>query len=227
MRTDGSTLNNANAGVGSASDATLKIKNYDNYLNDWDTSTEFTYASKDPGTWANTLKVCQIDNFADQTVGIATTAPGQAGAVIGYGITAPLTSVVVPGTGTTSEFTGYLKGIITGITTNATTFGSVDVKIVSRVETVGGGVTETKIDYAEGTTTNAFAADTSLVFVDEDGANNTSATSGLAVTTSDSVTDWYDQQTLGLTNATTYWKSIAPRPTSNVYTTNRLSLIHI
>ena len=221
VRTDGSTLNNANAGVGAASDATLKIKNYDNYLNDWDTSTEFTYASKDPGTWANTLKVCQIDNFADQTVGIATTAPGQAGAVIGYGITAPLTSVVVPGTGTTSEFTGYLKGIITGITTNATTFGSVDVKIVSRVETVGGGVTETKIDYAEGTTTNAFAADTSLVFVDEDGANNTSATSGLAVTTSDSVTDWYDQQTLGLTNATTYWKSIAPRPTSNVYTTNR------
>ena len=221
VRTDGTTLNNANAGVGAASDATLKIKNYDNYLNDWETSSEFTYASKDPGTWANTLKVCQIDNFADQTVGLGTTAPFEVGARIGFGVTAPLSSIVIPGTGTTSTFTGYLKGIITGVTTNTTAMGSVDVKIVSRVETVGGGSTETKIDYAEGTTSNAFAADASVVFINTAGANSTLATAGIAATTTTSVTDWYDAQTLGLTNATTYWKSIAPRPTSNVYTTNR------
>ena len=218
VRTDGSTLNNANAGVGVASDATLKIKNYDNYLNDWDTSTEFTYASKDPGTWANTLKVCVIDNYADQTVTIGSTDPAVAGATIGYGVTASLSSVVIPGTGTTSEFTGYLKGIITGITTNAATNGSIDVKIVSRVETSGAGSTETAIDYAEGTTSNAFAASQTLNFVDSVGVTSTGTGIGA---TSSSIADWYDAQTLGLTNATTYWKSIAPRPTSNVYTTNR------
>ena len=33
--------------------------------------------------------------------------------------------------------------------------------------------------------------------------------------------DWYNQQTLGLTNSTIYWKQIAPKPTSNVYVTDR------
>ncbi|MEK9698199.1 MAG: phage tail sheath C-terminal domain-containing protein, partial [Candidatus Poseidoniales archaeon] len=33
--------------------------------------------------------------------------------------------------------------------------------------------------------------------------------------------DWYDQQNLDLTNATISWKSIAPRPTTNVYVSDR------
>ena len=217
-RTDGTTLNNANAGVGIASTTNSKIKNYDDYLNNWDTATSFYYAAKDPGTWANTLKVCVIDNYADQTVTIGSTDPAVAGATIGFGVTVGLSSVVIPGTGTTSEFTGYLKGIITGITTNAATNGSVDVKIVSRVETVGGGATETAIDYAEGTTSNAFAASQTLNFVNNAGVTSTGTGIGA---TSSAIADWYDAQTLNLTNATTYWKSIAPRPTSNVYTTNR------
>ena len=57
-----------------------------------------------------------------------------------------------------------------------------------------------------------------------------------------SVADWYDAQTLGLTNATQYWKEIAPKPATNKYSLDRkgkndalhivvvddlLSLIHI
>ena len=113
-RTDGTTLNNANAGVGTAKAGLgttaaqnanmyaddVKIKNYDDYLNNWDTSTAFTYASKDPGTWANTLKVCVIDNYADQTIGIATTAPGGNGVTIGFGVTTALSAITIPGTGT-------------------------------------------------------------------------------------------------------------------------------
>ena len=55
------------------------------------------------------------------------------------------------------------------------------------------------------------------------------------------VTDWYDQQTLGLDNSTVYWKNIAPRPGTSQYADARsgkndemhvvvvddLSLIHI
>jgi hypothetical protein len=43
---------------------------------------------------------------------------------------------------------------------------------------------------------------------------------GSALTPATAV-DWYDQQTLGLTNSVIYWKSIAPRPISNVYVTDR------
>ena len=218
-RTDDDDLKNANAGVGIASTTTLKIKNYDDYLNNYTDSTAFTYASKDPGTWGNGLKVCQIDDFADQTITLGSTDPVVAGATIGYGVTAALSAVAIPGAGSTSSFTGYLKGIITGITTTAAgTGGTLNVKIVSRVETQGAGSTETKIDYAEGTTSNAFAADQTLYFVNNVGVGSTGTGIGATAST---VTDWYDAQTLGLTNATTYWKSIAPRPTSTVYSTNR------
>ena len=214
VRTDGSTLNCANAGVGIASTNALKIKSYDNYLNDFSEDNTFTYGAKNPGTWGNGLKVCQIDNFADQTISIGTTDPALAGAAIGLGITATLSGLVLPGSGSTSVFSGYLKGIITGVTTNTTSNGSVDVKIVSRVSSDS---TETAIDYAEGTTSNAFAASQTLHFVNSAGINTTT---GIGATSS-AIADWYDAQTLGLTNATTYWKTIAPKPTSTNYVTSR------
>jgi hypothetical protein len=37
------------------------------------------------------------------------------------------------------------------------------------------------------------------------------------------VTDWYNQQTLGLTNSTVYWKSIAERPSTSQYALERNS----
>ena len=50
-----------------------------------------------------------------------------------------LSSVNIPGTGSTESFSGYLKGIITGVTTDSTNEAStVDVKIVARVSTIAG-----------------------------------------------------------------------------------------
>ena len=34
-------------------------------------------------------------------------------------------------------------------------------------------------------------------------------------------TDWYNSQTLALENSVVFWKSLAPKPTSNVYVTDR------
>ena len=45
VRTAGTTLQNANAGVGQAS-ASLKIKNYDDYLNNYEEATNFVFAAK-------------------------------------------------------------------------------------------------------------------------------------------------------------------------------------
>ena len=212
---------NANAGVGIASTTTLKINNYDDYQqNHKDGDSTFTYAAKNPGTWGNGLKVCYIDDFADQTVGIATTSLANIGATIGFGVTASLDNQVIPGAGTTSGFTGFLKGIVVGLTTDATGGDSkVDIKVVSRVETVGGGSTETKIDYQEGFGGASFGTSTALNFVTNAGVNSTGL--GDAAMTPGTAVDWYDQQNLDLTNATISWKSIAPRPTTNVYVSDR------
>jgi len=212
---------NANAGVGIASTTTLKINNYDDYQeNHKESDTSFTYAAKNPGTWGNGLKVCYIDDFADQTVGIATTSLANIGATIGFGVTAALDNQVIPGAGTTSGFTGFLKGIIVGLTTDASGGASkVDVKVVSRVETVGGGSTETRIDYQEGFNGAQFGTSVALNFVNNSGVNSTGLMASAMTPTT--AVDWYDQQNLDLTNATISWKSIAPRPTTNVYVTDR------
>ena len=217
VRTDGSTLNNANAGVGAASTSALKIENYDDYTNNHSDGTNFTYAAKNPGTWANNLKVCFIDNLADQTIGIATTNPSNVGATIGFGVTTALTNIALAGLGTTSLFNGYLKGIITGVTTDATNGNStINVRIVSRVSS---GNTETLIDYAENSSTASYSTSSSLRFVNNSGINTgTSASSPITPST---VVDWYGQQTLGLTNSTIYWKSIAPKPVANQYSLDR------
>jgi hypothetical protein len=217
VRTDGSTLNNANAGVGAASTSALKIENYDDYTNNHSDGTNFTYAAKNPGTWANNLKVCFIDNLADQTIGIATTNLSTVGATIGFGVTTALSNAAIAGSGTTSLFNGYLKGIITGVTTDATGGNStIDVRIVSRVSS---GNTETLIDYAESSPTASYSTSSSLRFVNNSGINTgTSASSPITPST---VVDWYGQQTLGLTNSTIYWKSIAPKPVTNQYSLDR------
>ena len=221
VRTAGATLNNANAGVGIAATTLLRIDNYDDYLNNHDDATNYTYAAKNPGSWGNGLKVCFIDDAADQIIGITTTNPSALGATIGFGVTANLSAVTIPGLGSTSTFTGYLKGIITGVTTDATNgASSIDVKILSRVSAAGTTAgTETKINYAEGSSFASYLTTSSLRFVNNSGI--TTGNSATAAVTPASVTDWYESQTLGLTNATIFWRSLAPRPTSNQYTLER------
>ena len=211
VRTGGSTLNNANAGVGIASTSILKIDNYDDYLNNHSEANNFTFAAKNPGSWANGLKVCVIDDLADQIIGINTTNLGSIGAQIGNGVISALNNAVIPGAGSTSSFTGYIKGIITGINTDANGSSSISVKVLSRVSSAG---TVTEIDYAENSTFAAFTASSSLTFVNNSGISTGTATAA-------TISDWYDQQTLNLSNTTIYWSSIAPKPSTNKYVLDR------
>ena len=214
VRTGGDTLNNANAGAGIAYTTALDIDNYDDYINNHSEATNFTYSAKNPGSWANNMKVCFIDDYADQTIGITTTSLAGLGATVGYGVTVSLTSITLPGAGTTTSFTGYLKGIIVGVNTDSINSNStIDVKILSRVSSAG---TETRIDYAEGTSYAAFASGNTLNFIDSSGASEGTATAA-------TISDWYDNQTLGLTNTTIFWKSIAPKPGTTRYALERNS----
>ena len=221
VRTAGSTLNNANAGVGAASTTAIRIDNYDDYINNHEDATNYTYAAKNPGSWGNGLKVCFIDDAADQIIGINTTNPGALGATIGFGVTAILSGLTIAGSGSTTSFTGVLKGIITGVSTDATNgSSSIDVKILSRVSTAGTtSGTETKITYGEGSTSASYLTTSALTFVNNSGiATGGSATAAVTPT---SFTDWYESQTLGLTNATIFWRELAPKPTTTQYTDQR------
>jgi len=214
VRTGGGSLNNSNAAVGMAN-TTLSINNYDdfeeNHLND----NSFVYSSKNPGSWADDLKVCTIDNAADQRIGISTINPSASGAIIGYGVTSPLSDVVIPGAGTTTTFNGYLKGIITGVSTDTVNGNStIDVKIVSQVSSAG---TETKLNYQQSNAARSFESADGLTFVDNTGIS----TGNGAVTAASSSVDWYEQQTLGLSNSVVYWKSLAPKPVDNNYSASR------
>ena len=218
VRTDDVDLNNANAGVGIASTSALQINNYDDYTNNHSTATNFTYAAKNPGSWANGLKVCTIDDLADQTIGITTTNLETAGVQIGYGVTASLSDVIIPGAGTTSTFSGYLKGIVTGVRTDATNGASkFDVKIVSHVSAAG---TETAITYAEGAAHRSFDTDDNLFFVNNSGIN-TGLSADVEAYNVDTAIDWYEDQRLDLDNATIFWKSIAPKPITTTYALDR------
>ena len=148
VRVDGDALRNANASVttGAASSLTnLKIKNTDDYFNSYSAATTWYYASKNPGTWANGLKVCVIDAKSDQTLaGIDT-----AGIAVGAGITQAFGGAQIGGIGTSLTLNGHLSGRVTAIGA-----GSIDVKVVSEVA-VGGSITDA--DYKKN---GAYAFDT-------------------------------------------------------------------
>jgi hypothetical protein len=223
VRANDTNLRSANAGVGIASVSTLNIKSLDDYeINADDDSVQFFVAAKNPGSWADTLKVCQIDDFADQRLFFNSTNLSGLGMTVGYAVTANIASgTALIGVGTTGSSNAILKGVIVGVNTNATdgSKSSVDIKVTERILAVGGGTTFQSISYAEGDPTRAFAltgAGSSVVI-------NVTSTSGsvVAVQTSTTVLDWYDQQTLGLSNSTIFWKSLAPKPVSSNYVTSR------
>jgi hypothetical protein len=220
-RVDGTNLVNANAirnasGVSTAGEPSLKIKNFDDYeANYADDIANYIFAAKNPGSWANNLKVCVIDDKADQilTVGSGFTSA----ATVGMGITTTLTNVPSAGVGTTSIFNGYLKGIITGIGAS-----TVDVKVTSVVST--GGV-ETPVNYAPKSQLQSFRAATGggNLVVNLINSSGVAVTAGVSTinTGTNPIRDWYDQQTLQLTNTAIYWSSIAPKPGTSQYAVNR------
>ena len=224
VRADGENLKNANAGAPLSNVAigwtdTLKIKNFDDYdQNFTDISSGWTWGAKTPGTWANGLKLCYIDDYADQTVGLTTTNLETAGFVIGCGVTVAYSGTEV-GVGTTATTNGYVKGIITGLSTDTTNGNStIDVKIVSKVQQTGNVIgTETYINYAQFDDQASITPGSIVYCVSAAGTNKGGDYKVASVNTAGTVTDWYDNQTLDLSSGTVYWNTIASKPQTNGY----------
>jgi hypothetical protein len=193
VRADDTDLENAWVGAGVS---TIKIKSEEHYNQLGYVENiipDKTFVAKNPGSWANGIKVAIIDSKADQILtGIDTTS-----AVVGYGVTQSFTNKIFPGVGTTMPLDGFLKGIITEIGTD-----SLSVKVVSQVSAAG---TETNVDYQQ---FGLYSFDNSGTI----GINSTSNI-GFATTSYVSQLDWFDQQKIGVTTTTEiYWNNIANRP---------------
>ncbi|QGT54517.1 tail sheath monomer [Synechococcus phage B3] len=224
VRVDDDNLVNANAirnssGVSTAGEPALKIKNFDDYeLNYADDIANYIFAAKTPGSWSNDLKVCVIDDKADQILQV-TSAVSTASSV-GYGVTVSLTNQPVAGIGTTTLFTGYLKGIITGVGSS-----TLDVKITSLVST--GSTADIAIDYQQRNDVRSIRPGKVISVINSSGTATTTYTLGAG---EEVVKDWYDEQYLELTNTRILWSSIAPKPTTTQFALDRNSkndAIHI
>jgi hypothetical protein len=193
-----------NAFVGTAS--SIKIKSDDHYNQlgyDENAITNVTVAAKNPGSWANDIKVAIIDAKADQILGITTT-----NLAVGYGVTQAVpANTVLAGAGTTSVLTGYFKGIITEVGV-----GKISTKILNHVSTAG---TVTTVDYQPsgvytfGTTGNLTVSN--------------SSSTGIATSAVSSAIDWFDQQSITLSNGSISWNTIADRPSTSDYAGSRSS----
>jgi len=301
IRTDDDSLVNAHAGV-AGTVLPLKIKSTEDYVNNYENASNWIWAAKQAGSWANNLKVCTIDAAADQRVSI-----GTFGIEVGYAMTCGVSTQYAATDGTVKNFTGYTKAIVTGVNVD-----SIDVKMLGVYDSATDTLAEA--EYDEGGLAQIFAqkqdesstywqifnnvgsatslekfrirngatislgstviasstnqldevqpgdliqtlnsqykarvvgVNTSEIVVDTASPVAFAATSmvvtyvrdddGEGVNTLDKgegllpnpdrnpVVDWYEQQTLGLTNSTVFWKNIAPKPGTSLWASERSS----
>jgi len=232
VRADDDHLKNAYVGAGSS----IKIKSTEHYNQlgyDNNTITGVTFATRNPGSWGNGIRVATIDGLADQIIGINTAGIGFANtntappsSMIGVGVTQTIpVGTTLVGAGSTSSLDGYLKGIVTQELGN-NKFG---VKVVSHVSAAG---TETNVDYTESgiyrfktgfTVGGATTTSTGSIGIHTiTAATNTSV--GYAGTIASAI-DWFGEQTLTLTGAgsTITWNSIVDKPGTSAYAAARNS----
>ena len=188
----------------------IVINSVDDYINkgyDENDIGSTVIAARNPGSWANDLKVAIIDGKVDQTLGLTTAA----NVAVGYGITQVVPTTTKNVGVSTDALGGYFKGIITGV--RGTT---IDVKFLSHI--TADGVTETVKDYQDG---GAYQF-SSTVNADVTVYNNSGVAVGVA--TASSAVDWFGTQAITLTNGDPIqWDQIADRPGTSAFAAARSS----
>jgi hypothetical protein len=205
VRADDDDLKNAFVGTASS----IKIKSLDHYNQlgyDESTITGVTFASRNPGSWANGVKVAIIDGKADQVLTGVSTADAFPSLAVGMGVTQSVSGRVDSSSGTRVTLDGHLKGIITEVDGT-----SISVKVLSHVSAAG---TVTDKDYQPG---SAYAFSNS-----GNVAIHTAGQTTAGLTTSyTGQSDWFDAQTISLTGSTLYWNTLADRPGTSQYAASR------
>ena len=201
-----------NAVDDSNSSTSIKIKSVDHYEElgyDENVVPNVIVTGKNPGSWANGLRVAILDCKADQILEL----PASGIATVGLGVTQAIDSVL-PGVGAGTTLDGVLKGIITQVE-GAQAY----VKVVSHVSAAG---TETAVDYQQNGIYQ-FGTEYNITIVNSSGA------AGMH-TSVNATADWFDQQTLatstnnvgvGTSVATIKWNVLADRPGTSDFASAR------
>jgi hypothetical protein len=212
VRSDDDNLYNA---VSAGSSIKIKsVEHYEQLQYDENIISGRTIVAKNPGSWANGIRVGMIDAKADQILsGVSTAGLGQA-ITVGMGITQAI-SATLPGVGTTSVLDGYLKGIVTEVDGT-----NISVKVLSHVSASG---TESVVDYQpSGVYTFNQTASVAI--------HTAGQTTSFGSTALTAQSDWFDQQTVAIststiggttTTQTLSWNTIADRPGTSQYAADR------
>ena len=192
-----------NGFVGSATSIKIKsLEHYEELGYDENPITNVVVAARNPGSWANGLRVGIIDAKADQIL----TLSAANSIAVGMGVTQAISSTL-PGAGTTSVLDGYLKGIVTQV-------AGVDayVKVLEHVSAAG---TVTEVDY-QPSGVYAFSGSGSVAI------HTSGQAASYATTSVTAQSDWFDQQSLTLTSSSTVkWNQLADRPGTSEYASSR------
>ena len=184
-----------NAFVGAAS--SIKIKSTEHYEQlgyDENPITNVTVAARNPGTWANDIKVAIIDGRADQILtGIST-----AGVTVGCGFTAAVPAgTVLAGAGSTSVLDGHIQGVITEVGS-----GQVSIKVTEHVAVSG---TRKDVDYTQ-----------NGVYALQNTGNVAIHTAGTATAFASRAytgeKDWFENQEITLSVGKLEWDQLSNRP---------------
>jgi len=189
----------------------IKIKGGEHYQQLGYDETAYTsciVSAKNPGTWANGIKVAIIDGLADQVLGVTTTNSSD-GITIGSVVTQDVPDdAVAVGVGGTTPLTGQFKGTVTDIGT-----GTISVKLTHHIDANG---TVANVDYAD-SGVYRFGTDKNL--------GVTTAGQSTAWTTSLDVTgasDWFEGQNINVTGgAIIEWDALASTPGTSAYAAER------
>ena len=198
-----------NAFVGAAS--SIKIKSTEHYEQlgyDENAITNVTVAARNPGTWANGIKVAIIDGRADQiltSTGIGTDIS------VGYGFTAAVPAgTVVAGAGTTSLLDGYFQGVITDIASD----NEISVKLVKHVSAAG---TATDVDYQQNGVYALPNVGSIGIHTDATGSVNAPLYSRSYI----GEKDWFENQSISLSVGSLEWDALSNRPGTSDYVASR------
>ena len=215
VRADDTDLKNAFTGTAGS----VKIKSTEHYNQlgyDNNAITNVTFAARNPGSWGNGIRVATLDGKADQVISGVDVDSATTGTIaVGMGVTQQVPAgTVLVGSGSTSELTGFFKGIITEVNSAK---DEISVKFVSHVSIAN---TETSVDYQpSGTYQFGYSSGNTTI-----GIVTTTSTGGVMTAFTGS-RDWFDEQTLTLTGAgsTITWNSIVDRPGTSAYAAARNS----
>jgi len=201
-RADDQYLKNSFVGAGSS----IKIKSEEHYVQlgyDLNVIPNFTFVAKNPGTWANGIKVAIIDGKADQILTGITTTNVQ----VGYGFTVAIPNgTVLPGIGITSLIGGYFQGVITEVGAS-----QISTKLVGIVTATGSLV---NTDYQQN---GVYALpQTGTVAIHTNGVGT--AFTSRAYT---GEKDWFENQSITLSVGKIDWDSIANRPGTSAFVAGR------